>query len=111
MDAITSAPVDSLTLVEPPWYRRLGTDYLPYIFLAPAVITLLALTIYPFIYPVYISLFRFKGGNPFEFIGLNNYTDPLVASALWDSIQGVLQNMVSPLPLTLPPPPALSLLS
>jgi len=77
-------------LVKTPWYRRLGTDYLPYLLLAPAVITLLALTIYPFVYSIVISLFTFKGGNPNEFIGLGNFSDLLGDKEFWNSILVVL---------------------
>ncbi len=84
------AQVNSLQMVELPWYRRLGTDYLPYLFLAPAVITLLALTIYPFLYSIYISFFSFKGGNPSQFIGLNNYIRLLNDGLFWNSIKVVI---------------------
>src|SRR5258706_1416713 len=84
------AQVQSLQMVELPWYRRLGTDYLPYLFLAPAVITLLALTIYPFLYSIYISFFSFKGGNPSQFIGLNNYIRLLNDGLFWNSIKVVI---------------------
>jgi len=84
------AQVKSLQMVELPWYRRLGTDYLPYLFLAPAVITLLALTIYPFLYSIYISFFSFKGGNPSQFIGLNNYIRLLNDGLFWNSIKVVI---------------------
>lgn len=69
-----------------PWYRRLGTDYLSYVLLAPAVLTLLALTVYPFIYSIYISFFSFKGGRPFEFIGVGNYAHLLKDGQFWNSI-------------------------
>jgi multiple sugar transport system permease protein len=72
-----------------PWYRRLGTDYLAYVLLAPAVITLLALTMYPFLYSVYISFFRFKGGKPFEFIYFDNFIRLLNDGQFWNSIKVV----------------------
>ncbi len=87
---MTTVSVESAQLVVLPWYRRLGTDYLPYIFLAPAVITLLALTIYPFVYSIYVSLFSFKGGNPFQFIGLDNYARLLKDGEFWNSIEVVI---------------------
>jgi multiple sugar transport system permease protein len=90
MDSLASGTPDNLQPIALPWYRRLETDYLPYIFLAPAVVTLLALTIYPFLYSVYISFFRFKGGNPFQFIGVDNYTRLLRDGQFWNSIETVL---------------------
>src|SRR5258707_605800 len=71
---------------ELPWYRRLGTDYLPFLLLAPAVITLLALTIYPLLYSLYISLYRVSEKAD-EFIGLDNYARLLKDGAFWESIK------------------------
>ncbi len=90
MDTTTAASVENLQIVKLPWYRRLETAYLPYILLIPAVITLLALTVYPFVYSIYISFFSFKGGNPFEFIGLDNYARLLKDGQFWNSIEVVI---------------------
>src|SRR5258708_7809626 len=90
MASVTVPSAEDAMLIKTPWYRRLGTDFLPYLLLAPAVITLLALTIYPFIYSIVISLFTFKGGNPNEFIGLGNYSDLLGDKEFWNSILVVL---------------------
>lgn len=89
MDSTTAASAENLRAARLPWYRRLETGFLPYIFLAPAIITLLALTVYPFVYSIYISFFSFKGGNPFQFIGIDNYTHLLRDGQFWNSIQVV----------------------
>jgi multiple sugar transport system permease protein len=91
MASLTTAPLEQPTDERnPPWYQRLGTDYLPFLLLAPAVITLLALTVYPFLYSVYISFFRFKGGRPDTFIGLDNYARLLQDPHFWESIRTLL---------------------
>lgn len=90
MESDTTPSVENLRVVELHWYRRLETTYLPYLLLAPAVITLLALTIYPFVYSIYISFFSFKGGRPFEFIGIDNYTRLLRDGQFWNSIEVVV---------------------
>ncbi len=95
MEPNPSTSIGKAKVVELHWYRRLETTYLPYIFLAPAVITLLALTVYPFIYSIYISFFSFKGGRPFEFIGVDNYTRLLRDGQFWNSIVVVSKYTVS----------------
>lgn len=98
MDAARTGPFkrkqkpsfDEQGVIQLPWYRRLGTDYLPYLMLAPSVITLLTLTIYPFVYSLYISFFQFSGGRPDEFIGLGNYTRLLSDGQFWISLRTVV---------------------
>src|SRR5947207_10132261 len=93
MTSMTTAPVeqnvDQAMPAEPAWYRRLGTDYLPFVLLAPAVITLLALTIYPLLYSLYISFFRVSDKAD-EFIGLDNYARLLRDGSFWESIKVVI---------------------
>ncbi|MEA3334843.1 MAG: sugar ABC transporter permease [Chloroflexota bacterium] len=80
------------TMLPPPlpWYRKLTGDWFPYLLLAPAVITLASLTIYPFIYSIYISLFRYRGGMRMDFIGLGNYTRLLTDAQFWNSMRVVI---------------------
>jgi multiple sugar transport system permease protein len=49
------------------------------ILLAPALLVLLAVNLYPFLYALYISLYNFTLGRPRppRFLGLENYTDLL----------------------------------
>ena len=47
--------------------------YLPWILLIPIFILLIAVTIYPFIYGIYMSLSMYNFLAGFKFIGLNNY--------------------------------------
>jgi ABC-type sugar transport system permease subunit len=61
----------SLWIAPPlPWYRRLTGDLFGYVLLAPAVTLLAALTIYPLLYSIYVSFFRYTGGVMKGFIGL-----------------------------------------
>jgi multiple sugar transport system permease protein len=71
-----------------PWYRR---DLTAYLLLAPAVIVLAALTIYPTIYAIYISLFSFRGGQRDAFAGLGNYINLLSDGQFWNSIWVVVR--------------------
>jgi multiple sugar transport system permease protein len=64
--------------------RRLG-----WILSAPAVIVMLAVTAYPIVNAVYLSLFNYRLTNPAgrEFIGLKNYT-VILSDGLWWSAVG-----------------------
>jgi multiple sugar transport system permease protein len=71
---------------------RLGRrDLTPYGLLMPAVIVLAALTLYPFLYSIYISLFNFRGGRQAEFAGLGNYIRLLSDGQFWNSLWVVLR--------------------
>ena len=62
-----------------------------YLLLAPAMLVLLALTLYPLFYSLYISLtdFHLGSADPTHFIGLGNYvrmaSDALFLGSLWTS--------------------------
>jgi len=51
-----------------------------YLYLAPAILVMVALTIYPFVYNIVLSTqtWRMRGGN--TFVGLNNYVKLLTSS-------------------------------
>src|SRR5215510_311074 len=75
-----------------PWYRRiLQRDLTPYLLLAPAVVVLAALTVYPTIYSIYISLFTFRGGERAAFSGLGNYLNLLSDGQFWNSLWVVVR--------------------
>lgn len=46
---------------------------IPYFFIGPALLALVALVVYPLLYGVYISFFKTNLANKWEFIGLKNY--------------------------------------
>ncbi len=68
-----------------PWRRRL----FPYLLVAPAVIYLLFITLYPGIYAIYQSLY-FVRFNDWTFVGLDNYrelfADPDFWASLWNTL-------------------------
>jgi multiple sugar transport system permease protein len=57
----------------------------PYLLVAPAVIYLLGITLYPGIYAIYQSLFRVKFNN-WTFIGLENYQKLIGDQEFWASL-------------------------
>jgi len=67
-----------------PWRRRA----FPYLLVAPAVLFLLGITLYPGIYAIYQSFFRVRF-NTWNYIGLDNYqklvSDPEFLASLWNT--------------------------
>jgi multiple sugar transport system permease protein len=60
----------------------------PYFLLAPAVIYLLGITLYPGIYAIYRSLMT--GKFKLEYVGMQNYRELVVDSAFWTSLSNTL---------------------
>src|SRR3990170_829216 len=60
----------------------------PYFLLAPAVVYLLGITLYPGIYAVYRSLMT--GKFKLEYAGMQNYRELLVDNAFWTSLSNTL---------------------
>ena len=58
---------------------------MPYLLVAPAVIYLLGITLYPGIYAIYQSLLRVKFNN-WTFIGLDNYQKLVGDQEFWASL-------------------------
>lgn len=46
---------------------------MPYFFIGPALLALVALVVYPLLYGVYISFFKTNLANKWDFLGLKNY--------------------------------------
>ena len=46
---------------------------MPYFFIGPALLALVALMVYPLLYGVYISFFKTNLANKWDFVGLKNY--------------------------------------
>jgi multiple sugar transport system permease protein len=68
-------------------WSRLGDDkFLKYWLLAPAIFFLLALTIFPYIYAIRLSLYAFRFGAITSFIGLTNYENMLSDAPFWGSL-------------------------
>jgi multiple sugar transport system permease protein len=56
-----------------PQRRLFGRDWVKWLFLLPAVIWILAFTIFPFAYAVRTSLYHYRSGRLIRYIGLDNY--------------------------------------
>jgi multiple sugar transport system permease protein len=64
---------------------------------APAVIVMLAVTGYPIVYAIYLSLQRFdlRFPNDKEFVGLSNYTEVLSSTLWWRDVFNTLVITIS----------------
>ncbi len=60
----------------------------PYLLLAPAVVYLLGITLYPGIYAIYRSLMT--GKFKLEYVGMQNYRELIVDNAFWTSLSNTL---------------------
>ncbi|MCO5222304.1 MAG: sugar ABC transporter permease [Thermomicrobiales bacterium] len=63
----------------------------PWLLVAPTVILLIALTIFPLIYSLYMSLHNFTLGGAKTWIGLDNYRDLLSDRSFWRKTWFTLQ--------------------
>lgn len=82
--------------------RRVPTAWIPYLFLAPALIWYAAFLVYPMLQSLYISFFDWDGLSPtMTFVGLKNYIDIFMSDevarlALWNNILWTLGALVLP---------------
>jgi multiple sugar transport system permease protein len=67
---------------------RIAREMFPYFLLAPAMIFLLGITLYPGIYAIYRS--TMTGKFKLDFVGLDNYRELLVDNAFWVSLFNTL---------------------
>jgi multiple sugar transport system permease protein len=84
-DAALTLPPAKRTLVRRSPFMRKA---FPYFMLAPAVIYLLGITLYPGIYAIYRSLMT--GKFKLEYVGMQNYRELVVDNAFWTSLSNTL---------------------
>jgi multiple sugar transport system permease protein len=82
--ALTLHPAKRTLVRRSPFMRKA----FPYFLLAPAVVYLLGITLYPGIYAIYRSLMT--GKFKLEYVGLQNYRELVVDSAFWTSLSNTL---------------------
>ncbi len=58
----------------------------PYLLVAPAIFTMIIVTLYPTLYSLYLSLNRVQRGN-LEFVGLRNFRVILNSGDFWESLR------------------------
>jgi multiple sugar transport system permease protein len=82
-----AAAIPWLSLV---WWNRatpvLERDWAKWLFLLPAIIWILLLTVFPLIYEITISRYQYRNGRLFRFVGWNNYKRLFDAATPWKTI-------------------------
>ena len=91
---MSSSPVDSVTKVMPQRFNRrllgLSDRAIAWIFIAPTILLLLAINIFPLIWTIRLSFTNYRSNRPnadIEFIGLRNYERILTDSDIWQTMQ------------------------
>lgn len=89
MDARLPKPLADAPKTKRKRPQRGYSRYTPALFLAPAVITLLAIGIYPIVFALVTSFRRYNITRPrdgFPFIGFDNYVTVLTDATFWNSL-------------------------
>ncbi|MGY6547728.1 MAG: carbohydrate ABC transporter permease [Roseinatronobacter sp.] len=91
---MTDTPIDRLARATPrPVARRLrglSDRALAWIFVAPTIVLLLAVNIFPLIWTIYLSFTNFRANRPnaeVEWVGLRNYQRILSDPEIWQTMQ------------------------
>ncbi|MFQ3660865.1 MAG: sugar ABC transporter permease [Chloroflexaceae bacterium] len=61
----------------------------PYLLIAPAMLLVTVISLYPTVYSLWLSTQRFRRGVP-EFVGLRNYVNIFTGRSFWESLQATL---------------------
>ncbi len=78
-----------------------GKKWMPYLYLAPAAVLLLAFSIYPLFHAFNMSLYSNWGKATQQFVGLDNYNDLLAGGEFWRSLGISVWYVVGTVPVTL----------
>ncbi|MCB4769316.1 sugar ABC transporter permease [Ancylobacter sp. Lp-2] len=77
-ETMTAAGPQGAGMRERAWY--------PYLLIAPSMITLVVVSLAPFIYAIYLSFHEAKFGRVRDFVGFDNYMTLLTDERFWNSI-------------------------
>lgn len=85
-NAASSIDTDNLLIRSRPGNSKFKDRRLPWLLLAPTIITLMLLTVYPLIYSLNASFYSFRFGEIANFVGLDNFRRLLSDGLFWDSL-------------------------
>lgn len=83
MRTTDAAPVSLLERLNP---ANMHDRWLKWVLLAPALFTIIAITVYPLLYSFYMSFQSYNIINPPRFVGLTNYERVLTDDRFWASV-------------------------
>ena len=92
LGAVASAPARTVTEAAPPHPRRRARrrlDWTPVLMIAPAVVALLLIGIYPLLYTLRTSFQLYQVTKPYlgtPFVGFQNYANVLGDALFWESL-------------------------
>ncbi|MFK8251354.1 carbohydrate ABC transporter permease [Ancylobacter terrae] len=81
-----SATTEAAPALAPPAPTMRESRWYPYLLIAPSMITLVVVSLAPFIYAIYLSFHDAKFGRVRDFIGFDNYVTLLTDPRFWNSI-------------------------
>jgi multiple sugar transport system permease protein len=90
MAAATPAPV-AMRL------RGIGDRTIAWLFIAPTIILLLVINIFPLIWTIYLSFTNYRANRPnapIKFLGIDNYTNILTDTDVWGAMQATAHFVV-----------------
>lgn len=71
-------------------YRLSGSKMTPYVFILPFIISFIIFFMYPAIYSLILSFYRYKGYGSATFVGLENYIKLVKYPVLWKELLNTL---------------------
>ncbi|WP_246546842.1 carbohydrate ABC transporter permease [Ancylobacter defluvii] len=77
---------ETMTVAKPQATGMRERAWYPYLLIAPSMITLVVVSLAPFIYAIYLSFHEAKFGRVRDFIGFDNYITLLTDARFWNSI-------------------------
>lgn len=70
---------------------RLGKYKQSYLMMSPTILMVILFGVYPLLYVLYYSFFKYDGFSPAVFVGLRNYTRLFKDATYWNSVINTLQ--------------------
>src|SRR5437763_17197852 len=99
MTTIYQEKIEPAVAAEPPLEELRPRSYWP--FVLPALIVVLAVIVFPWVFTIWMSMHEWKVGAPTTFVGLSNYlrlpNDPRFVEAVWHTLVYTALSVILPL--------------
>jgi multiple sugar transport system permease protein len=101
MTTIYQEKIEPAAAAEPPLEELRPRTYWP--FVLPALIVVIAVIVFPWVFTIWMSMHEWKVGTPTAFVGLSNYlrlpNDPRFVEAVWHTLVYTVLSVILPLVL------------